>query len=82
MKKGHWKDDSECELNKQKSDTAQQQNGQQNKDRPVHFHMVQLQNHENEHPGPLVDDKAPYSGMGIEELRDLFLSSIQAGMEH
>ena len=83
-KKGHWASDQEpCRsadakqiFGNRNSDAAETKiSGGSANDRKgiLHFNMVSLSSSRNsiEVPGPLVDDAAPYSGLGIVELQAL-----------
>lgn len=86
-KKGHWAGDPECELTKKNDQNQahppQNANGNANgnaqangngKPKALHFHMANFSDQIEEAPGPMVDDGAPYSGIGIQELANLFES--------
>ena len=85
--KGHWATDlDKCPLARSRSGLSTETNAnhpdsgsnpprqQQAKQKTVTFNMAQVCSNSGDGyitPGPLVDDAAPYSGMGIVELRAL-----------
>ena len=74
---GHWKGDPECPKEQASTNTPSDNTSPKSKARTVTFGMVNLTVTENEgssEPGPMVDDGAPYCGMGLEELLKLATS--------
>ena len=84
-KKGHWASirsrtgrsaDAKQSFGNRGSDAAETKTSEvsaNDRKGTLHFNMVSLSSSRNslEVPGPLVDDAAPYSGLGIVELQDL-----------
>lgn len=70
-KKGHWANYPECPENKSSAPTSHNSSSI-DPQKTVSFHTAQLSGHDEcsmQCIGPLLDDGAPYSGMGIEEFK-------------
>lgn len=67
--KGHWANDQKCEQRKKKSDRNDSESSDKSsRKRTVTFNMCCHMESNDDPDGPLVDDGAPYSGMGAVEL--------------
>ena len=74
-KTGHWKGDSDCDKISDSSQAPKNTTFGKKKTGTVSFHMANLKpfsaSSVEDQLGPLVDDGAPYSSMGIYEFREL-----------